>query len=182
MQPQLLDLISNRLSLLKLLTKPLIRKGRQTYLVPLGGKTESTLNYPCLWQISALPFWGRKLVTPIFSRPKKGPPSPSFDLSKKCEHHFRAEGHTLEERYHLRDCVQDFIDNKLIQFDNVVALNIITNPLPPHKEGNVNAAIIIVEERISDFSSPSFLWKAMLRALVQESHLDLKGIRTLGFD
>ena len=104
----------------------------------------------------------RKLVTPIFSRPKEGPPSPGFDLSKKCEHHFRAEGHTLEERYHLRDCVQDFIDNKLIQFDNVAALNIITNPLPPHKEGNVNAAIIIVEERISDFSSPSFLWKAML--------------------
>ena len=124
----------------------------------------------------------RKLVTPIFSRPKEGPPSPGFDLSKKCEYHFRAEGHTLEERYHLRDRVQDFTNNKLIQFDNVAAPNIITNPLPPHQEGNVNATIIIVEERILDFSSPSFLWKAMLQALVQESHLDLKGIGTLGFD
>ena len=102
-------------------------------------------------------------------------------IEKKNGESFQEYG-PLEERYHLRDCVQDFIDNKLIQFDNVAALNIITNPLPPHKEGNVNAAIIIVEERISDFSSPSFLWKAMLRALVQESHLDLKGIRTLGFD
>ena len=47
----------------------------------------------------------RKLVTPIFARPKEGPPSPGFDLSKKCEHHFGVEGHTLEECYQLRDCV-----------------------------------------------------------------------------
>ena len=43
-------------------------------------------------------------------------------------------------------------------------------------------AIITMEERIPDFSSPSFPWKAMLRALVQESHFDLRGIGTLGFD
>ena len=43
-------------------------------------------------------------------------------------------------------------------------------------------AIITMEERVSDFSSLSFPWKAMLRALVQESHLDLKGMGTLGFD
>ena len=47
----------------------------------------------------------RKLVTPIFARPKEGPPSPGFDLSKKFEHHFRAEGHTLKECYHLKDLV-----------------------------------------------------------------------------
>ena len=104
---------------------------------------------------------GSKLVASIFSRPREGPPSPGFDLSKKHEHHFGAEGHTLEECYHLGDRVQDHIDNKLIQFDNVAALNIITNPLPPHQEGNVNA-IITVEERVLDFSSPSFPWKAML--------------------
>ena len=46
---------------------------------------------------------------------------------------------------------------------------------------NVNA-IIKVEERVPDFSSTSFPWKAMLRALVQESHHDLKGIGTMGFD
>ena len=40
----------------------------------------------------------------------------------------------------------------------------------------------MVEERVPDFSLPSFPWKAMLRALVQESHLDLKGIGTPGFD
>ena len=93
----------------------------------------------------------RKLVTPMFSKPREGPPSPSFDLSKKCEHHFRAEGNTLEECCHLKDHVQDLIDNKLIQFDNTVALNIITNPFPPHQEGNVSA-IITVEERVLDFS------------------------------
>ena len=49
MQPQLLDLISNKLSLLKNLTMPLIIKGRETHLVPLGGKTESTLRYPYPW-------------------------------------------------------------------------------------------------------------------------------------
>jgi len=56
----------------------------------------------------------KKLVTLMFSKPRKGPLSPGFNPSKKCEHHFRAEGHTLEECYHLRDCVQDLIDNKLI--------------------------------------------------------------------
>ena len=43
-------------------------------------------------------------------------------------------------------------------------------------------AIITVEERVPDFSLPLFPWKAMLRALVQESHLDLQGMGTLGFD
>ena len=81
----------------------------------------------------------------------------------------------------MRDRVQDLIDNKLIQFDNTTVPNIITNLLPPHQEGNVNA-IITVEERVLDFSSSSFPWKPMLQALVQESHLDLKGIGTLGFD
>ena len=81
----------------------------------------------------------------------------------------------------MKDHVQDLIDNKLIQFDNAAALNIITNPLPPYQEGNMNV-IIRVEEKVLDFSSPSFPWKAMLRALVQESYLDLKGIGTLGFD
>ena len=73
------------------------------------------------------------------------------------------------------------MDNKLIQFNNAATSNIITNPLPPHQEGNVNA-IIKVEERVLDFSLPLFLWKVMLRALVQESHLNLKGIGTSKFD
>ena len=103
----------------------------------------------------------RKLLTLMFQRPREGPPSPNFDPSKKCENHFGAKGHTLKECYPLRDCVRDLFDNKLIQFDNTAALNIITNPLPPHQEGNVNA-IITVEERVSNFSSLSFLWKAML--------------------
>ena len=94
-------------------------------------------------------------MTSLFSRPREGPLSHGFDLSKKCKHHFEVEGHTLEECYHLRDNVQDLIDNKLIQFDNVAIPNIITNLLPPHQEGNVNA-IITVEERIPYFSLPSF--------------------------
>ena len=43
----------------------------------------------------------KKLVTPIFVKPKDGP-LPGFDPSKKCEHYFGAEGHTLEECIHLR--------------------------------------------------------------------------------
>ena len=104
----------------------------------------------------------RKLVTPLFQRPRKGPFPPGFDLSKKYEHHFRVEGHTLEECFQLRDRVQNLIDNKLIQFDNAAAPNIITNPLPPHQERNVNA-IITVEGRVLNFSSLSFPRKAMLR-------------------
>ena len=124
----------------------------------------------------------RKLMTPVFYRPRDGLLAPSFYLSKKCEHHFGAERHTLEECYHLKDRIQDLIDNKLIQFNNTATSNIITNPLPPpHQEGNVNA-IITVEERVLDFSSPSFQWKAMLQALVQESHLVLKSMGTPGFD
>ena len=43
-------------------------------------------------------------------------------------------------------------------------------------------AIIIVEEKVSDFPPLFSPWKAMLRALVQESHLNLKGIGTPRFD
>ncbi|KAL0012937.1 hypothetical protein SO802_000006 [Lithocarpus litseifolius] len=68
---------------------------------------------------------------------------------------------------------------EFVKYD--AALNIITKPLPLHQEGNVNA-IITVEKRVLNFSSLSFPWKAMLRALVQESHLYLKGMGTLGFD
>ena len=123
----------------------------------------------------------RKLATLMFARPRKGPLPPGFDPFKKCEHHFGAKGHTLEECNQLRDRVQDLIDNNLIQFDNVVAPNIVTNPLPPHQEGNVNA-IITVEERVPDFSSLSFPWKALLQSFFQESHLDLEGIGTPRFD
>ena len=68
----------------------------------------------------------------MFARPRKGPLPPDFDPSKKCEHHFGAEGHILEECYHLRDHVQDLIDNKLIQFNNAATPYIITNLLPLH--------------------------------------------------
>ena len=55
-----------------------------------------------------------KLVTPIFVKPKEGPPLPDFDPSKKCKYHFGAEGHTLEECVQLRYRIQDLVDNKLI--------------------------------------------------------------------
>ena len=38
----------------------------------------------------------RKLVTPVFYRSREGPLALGFDPSKKCEHHFRVEEHTLE--------------------------------------------------------------------------------------
>ena len=66
-----------------------------------------------------------------------------------------SEGYTLEECTNLRNQIQDLIDNKLVQFNNAAKPNVITNPLPPHQEGNVNA-LSIVEERIPDFSSSSF--------------------------
>lgn len=123
----------------------------------------------------------KKLVTPVFLRPRDGPPLPSFNLSKKCEHHFGAEEYTLEECTQLRNWVQDLIDNRLIQFDNAVEPNVITNPWPPYQEGSVNA-ISIVKEMIPDFSSLLFLWKAMLQALAQESHIVFENIGALGFD
>ncbi|KAL0001390.1 hypothetical protein SO802_015171 [Lithocarpus litseifolius] len=54
--------------------------------------------------------------------------------------------------------------------DNTVGPNVITNPLPPHQERNMNA-ISTMKERVLDFSSPSFPWKAMLQALAQETPL-----------
>ena len=56
----------------------------------------------------------RKLVTSMFARPKEGPLPLGFNSSKKCEHHFGDEWHTLKECYQLRNRVQDLIDNKLI--------------------------------------------------------------------
>ena len=92
-----------------------------------------------------------------------------------------AKGHTLEECTNLRNRIQDLINKKLVQFNNAAKPNVITNPLPPHQEGNVNV-ISIVEERIPDFSSSSFPWKAMLWALAQESHIILENIGAPGFD
>ena len=112
----------------------------------------------------------KKLVTPIFVRPRDGPSTPDFNPSKKCKQHFGAEGYTLEECVQLRYWIQDLINNKLIQFGNKVGLNVIPNPLPPHPDGNMNA-ITIVERGIPNFSIPTFLWKAMLRALAKESHI-----------
>ncbi|KAK9991456.1 hypothetical protein SO802_026441 [Lithocarpus litseifolius] len=54
----------------------------------------------------------KKLVTPIFVKPRDSPPLPGFDPSKKYEHCFGAEGYTLEECTQLRHQIQDLIDNK----------------------------------------------------------------------
>ena len=56
----------------------------------------------------------KKLVTPIFARHRDGPPLLGFDPFKKCEHHFGAKGHTLEECTNLRYQIQDLVDNKLV--------------------------------------------------------------------
>ena len=56
----------------------------------------------------------KKLVTPIFAKPRDGPPLLSFDPSKKCEHDFMVKGHTSEECVHLKHQIQDLIDNKLV--------------------------------------------------------------------
>ena len=77
-------------------------------------------------------------MTPLFAKPRYGPPLPSFDPSKRCDYHFGVKGHTLEECVHLRHQIQDLINNKLIQFDNMAGLNVSNNPLPHHKETNVN--------------------------------------------
>ena len=79
---------------------------------------------------------------------------------------------------HLRHQIQDLIDNKLVQFDNMARPNVITNPLRPHQERNVNA-ISTVEERIPNFSFP---WKATLQALAYKSHIVLENIRAPRFD
>ena len=100
----------------------------------------------------------KKLVTPKFVKPRDNPPLPGFDPSKKYEHHFGAERYTLEECAQLRHRIQVLIDNKLVEFDNAVRPNIITNPLPPHSERNVNT-IFTVEERVPNFSSPHSLGK-----------------------
>ena len=92
-------------------------------------------------------------VWKVFMKLRDDPYPPGFDSSKKCEHHVGAKGHTLEECVQLRYQIQDLIDNKMIQFDNMAEPNVITNPLLPYTERNENA-ISIVEEKIPDFSSP----------------------------
>ena len=42
----------------------------------------------------------KKLKILLFIRPRDSPLAPSFNLSKKCKHHFGAKGHTLEESGH----------------------------------------------------------------------------------
>ena len=59
-------------------------------------------------------FVGAEASTPIFARPRDNPSLLDFDPSKKCEHHFGAKGHTLEECTNLRYQIQDLVDNKLV--------------------------------------------------------------------
>jgi len=120
-------------------------------------------------------------VTPIFVKPRDSPHLLSFDPSKKCEHHFGVERHTLVECVHLRHRIQDVIDNKLMQFNNTTESNVITNPLPLHPKRNVNT-ISKLKEKIPNFSFPSFPWRARLRALAQESHIALENKGATRFD
>ena len=43
----------------------------------------------------------KKLVTPLFGKPRNSLPLLDFDRSKKCEHHFGVERHTLKECVHF---------------------------------------------------------------------------------
>ena len=166
--------------------------------------------YPCTWAEGDFGFYFQKQifahlksyifhfntsqVNLISDWALNQPQTPNQPWALEFEHHWgtRAcvvrgtkcsvfKGHTLEGCIPLRLWIQDLIDNKLIQFENTLGLDVITNPLPPHPERNVNA-ISIVEERIIDFSSPSFPWKDMLWVLAQKSHIALENIRALGFD
>ena len=56
----------------------------------------------------------KKLVTPLFKRPRDDPLLLDFDLSKKFKHHFGVERHTLEECWQLRNRIKYLINNKLI--------------------------------------------------------------------
>ena len=122
----------------------------------------------------------KKLMTPLFTKPRDSPFPPGFDPSKKCEHHFRAERRTLEECVHLRHQIQDFINNKLIQFDNMAGPNALSFASSSRRECE---CYLYSGRKDSRFSHPfhSF-WKAMLWALAQESHIILENIGTLGFD
>lgn len=100
----------------------------------------------------------KKLVTPLFARQRDGPPLPGFDLCKKCENHFGVEGHSLEECIPFKLQIQDLINNKLLQFEDLLRLNVVTNPLP-RSIRECECVISIVEERVLDFSSPLFPWK-----------------------
>ena len=97
MLPHQLDLISNIISSLKHLTEPLIREVGWTKPCPFmrENRKYTLLPMPMVHLYAYL--LERKLVTPMFQMPREGPLQLGFDPSKKCKHHFRAKGHTLEE-------------------------------------------------------------------------------------
>ena len=112
-QPQMLDFISNKFCQPRHLTEHSIRgEGSINPDIPRGNHGNSHF-YPCPWQ-SFANLLKKKLVTPLFVKPRDDPLLPGCDLSKKCEYHFGAKGHTLEECVQLRYQIQDLIDNNLI--------------------------------------------------------------------
>jgi len=112
MQPQMLDLISNKVSILKRLTEPLIRKGGQTRLVPLEGNRKYTLLPMPLADLYTY-LLERKLVTLEFYRPREGPQCLDSIHPRNMNTILGLKGIPM--------------DNKLIQFDNV------TTPKRHHK-------------------------------------------------
>ena len=64
--------------------------------------------------------------------------SPKYNPNAKCTYHSNSPGHDTEQCWALKNNIQDLINNKTIEFDPPVTLNVITAPMQNHGKG-VNA-------------------------------------------
>ncbi|XP_050915899.1 uncharacterized protein LOC127130992 [Lathyrus oleraceus] len=62
---------------------------------------------------------------------------PGYDANTRCEFHFGAPGHSIENYKALKYKVQDLIDSKAITF-SPKGPNVNNNPMPPHNNASVN--------------------------------------------
>ncbi|XP_058741755.1 uncharacterized protein LOC131614145 [Vicia villosa] len=70
---------------------------------------------------------------------------PNWDANARCEFHFGAPGHNIENCKALKNLVQNLLDSKAIEFTLTQGPNVVQNPMPPHGTHAANA-IEVVED------------------------------------
>ncbi|XP_058745783.1 uncharacterized protein LOC131618617 [Vicia villosa] len=69
----------------------------------------------------------------------------NWDANARCEFHFGAPGHSIENCKALKHQVQNLLDSKAIEFTPTQGPNVVQNPMPPHGTHAANA-IEVVED------------------------------------
>lgn len=94
----------------------------------------------------------QKKITSLLPPPSLS--SRNFNPSQRCSYHSGAPGHDTQDCWSLKHKIQNLIDSGEIVIASPDQPNVQANPLPQHKEENVNT----ISSESTDSSLPEFSW------------------------